>query len=227
MLSQITTRLGSKAVQSILDGVTLGTAHRAEGHDSSVVEGDHNIEREVCVASGQVQVEMHMTDWVAAQREDPVLNAMLNWLETLKKTDLRTLLGEHAFSKKGQEVWQNGQNFMTLQNALYLSSMSKGENEDVLLFMVLRAHWVTTLNGCHWDAGYQGQHHTLYLLQECFWWPGMADQVRQSISACTCCLQYEGGFPKAPLCPIVATTPWISCMLIYKHWDHVGAKPVA
>ena len=31
--------------------------------------------------------------------------------------------------------------------------------------------------------------------------------MRQSIGACTCWLQYEGGFPKAPLCPIVATTP--------------------
>ena len=31
-LSQITTCLGPKAVQSILEGVTLGMAHRAEGH---------------------------------------------------------------------------------------------------------------------------------------------------------------------------------------------------
>ena len=31
--------------------------------------------------------------------------------------------------------------------------------------------------------------------------------MRQTISACTCCLQYEGGFLKAPLCPIVATAP--------------------
>ena len=35
----------------------------------------------------------------------------------------------------------------------------------------------------------------------------MAKQMRQSIRACTCCLQYEGGIPKAPLCPIVATAP--------------------
>ena len=35
----------------------------------------------------------------------------------------------------------------------------------------------------------------------------MVNQMRQSIRACTCCLQYEGGFPKAPLCPIVATAP--------------------
>ena len=35
----------------------------------------------------------------------------------------------------------------------------------------------------------------------------MAKQMRQTIRACTCCLQYEGDFPKAPLCPIVATAP--------------------
>ena len=31
--------------------------------------------------------------------------------------------------------------------------------------------------------------------------------MRQVIRAYTHCLQYEGGIPKAPLCPIVATAP--------------------
>ena len=31
--------------------------------------------------------------------------------------------------------------------------------------------------------------------------------MRQVIRACKCCLQYEGGTPKAPLCPIVTTAP--------------------
>ena len=35
----------------------------------------------------------------------------------------------------------------------------------------------------------------------------MAKQIRQTIRACICSLQYEGGLPKAPLCPIVATAP--------------------
>ena len=94
---------------------------------------------------------------------------------------------------------------MVLQDALYLHSMSKGENEDLLLFMVPKAQWTATLNGCHRDAGHQGHDHTLSLLQEHFWWPGMTKQMRQVIKACTRCLQYEGGIPKAPLCPIVAT----------------------
>ena len=148
-----------------------------------------------------------MTDWAKAQREDPVLNAVLNWFEVQKKTDLKTLLGDHASSEEGQFAWQNCQNFTTLQNALYLCSMPKGENENLLLFMVPKVYWVTTLNGCHQDGGHQGHNHTLSLLQECLWWPGMANQMCQSIRACRHCLQYEGGFPKAPLHPIVATTP--------------------
>ena len=83
----------------------------------------------------------------------------------------------------------------------------KGGNEDLLLFVVPKMPQTATLNGCHRDTGHQSQDCTLSLLQECFWWPGMAKQMRQVIKACKCCLQYEGGTPKAPLCPIVATAP--------------------
>ena len=148
---------------------------------------------------------MHVTNWVAAQKEDPELHAVLQWLESKKKTDLRTLLREYISSEEGQMVWRNHQNFTTLQNTLYLCSTPKGENEDLLLFIVPKMHWTAALNGCHWDAGHQGHDHTLSLLREHFWWPGMAKQIRQVIKACKYCLQYEGGTPKGPLCHIVAT----------------------
>ena len=64
-------------MQSVLDGVSLGAAHRVKGHNPAVVEGDYGLEKEVCVAAGQVLVMMHVTDWAKAQREDPVLNAVL------------------------------------------------------------------------------------------------------------------------------------------------------
>ena len=69
---------------------------------------------------------MHVTDWAKPQREDPVLNAVLDWLEAQKKTDLKTLLGEHASSVDGQLVWRNHQNFMIHQKALYLYMTPKG-----------------------------------------------------------------------------------------------------
>ena len=65
-------------------------------------------------------------------------------------------------------VWRNHQNFTTLQGTLYLHSTPKGENENLLLFVVLKTHQTATLNGCHRDAGHQGCDHTLSLLQEHF-----------------------------------------------------------
>ena len=80
--SQITTHLGSEAMQAVLDGVILGTFQRAEGEDPTVIEGDQEKEKEVWVATGQVLIEMHVTDWAAAQKEDPKLDAVLQWLES-------------------------------------------------------------------------------------------------------------------------------------------------
>ena len=84
---------------------------------------------------------------------------------------------------------------------------TQGESEDLMLFMIPRAYQVTTLNGCHQDAGHQGHDCTLSLLHKHFWWPGMASQMPQAIRNCTCCLQHEGSLPKAPLHPIMATAP--------------------
>ena len=134
---------------SVLDGVTLGAVQRAKGDDPAMVEGDHKIEKEVHVATWQVPVEMHVTNWAAAQREDPAEDDVLHWLKAKKKINLRTLLGEHVSSEKGRILWRNHQNFTVLQDALYLHSIPKGENEDLLLFVVPKAHWTAALNGCH------------------------------------------------------------------------------
>ena len=150
---------------------------------------------------------MHMTDWAEAQRKDPILSTVLDWLEAQKKIDLKTHLGEHAFSEEGWLILQNWQNFTIHQKALYLHSMPKGENEDLLLLIGPKAHQVATLNGCHRDAGHQGHHCTLSLLQEHFWWPGMTSQMWQSIRACIDYWQHKGGLSKAPLHPIMVTTP--------------------
>ena len=84
--------------------------------------------------------------------------------------------------------------------------MPKGETEDLLLFLVPKAHQVATPNGCDRDAGHQGHNCTLSLQWEHFWWLGMINQMQQSIKSCVHCLQHEGNLPKVPLHPIVATT---------------------
>ena len=65
-------------VKSILNGVTLGSAHWAKVHGPAIVECDHHFEQEVCVATGHTLVQMHVTDWDEAQKEDLTLIAVLN-----------------------------------------------------------------------------------------------------------------------------------------------------
>ena len=204
-LSQVTTQLYPDMVKSILNGVALGSVHWAKVHIPTIVKGDHCSEQEVHAAAGYALVQMHVMDWVAAQKEDPMFSTVIDWLKAQKKTDLKALLAEHASSKEGQLILWNRQNFTIHQGALYLCSMPKSETEDLLLFIVLKVHCVTTLNRCHRDVGHKGHDCTLSSLRECFWWPGMANQMQQSIKSCTHCLQCEGDLSKAPLHPTVAT----------------------
>ena len=206
-LSWVTSQLDPDTVRLILDGVTLGTAHQAEVHDPAVVEGNHCLEHEIHVAAGCALVQMHITDWTEAQKENPLLSTELNWLKAQKKTDLRALLTEHASSKDGRLILRNQQNHRIHQGSLYLCSMPKGETENLILFMVPRAHCVTTLNGCHQDEGHQGCGHILSLLWEHFWWPGITNQMWQSVRSCTHYLQHEVDLSKVSLHPIVATAP--------------------
>ena len=92
---------------------------------------------------------MHVINWAAAQKEDPELDAVLQWLESKKKADLRTLLGEHGLGEEGWIIWRNCQNVTVLQGTLYLCSMPKVEDENLLLFMVPKMHQTATLNGYH------------------------------------------------------------------------------
>ena len=168
VLSWVTTQLDPDMVKSILNGVAIEAVHQAETHDPTMVESDHPLEQQVSLVADCVQVQMHVTDWAKAQREDPALSAVLDWLGVQKKTDLKALLANHASSEEGWLILRNHQNFTIYQGALYLCLKPKGETEDLLWFVVPKAHWVAALNGCHRDAGHQGHDCTLSLLWEHF-----------------------------------------------------------
>ena len=109
-----------------------------------MVEGDQHLEQEVHIAPGCPLVEMHVTNWAKAQREDTGLSAVFDWLKAEKQTNLKMLLAEHTSSEEGKLILQNSQKFAIFQGTLYLCSMLEGKTED-LLFLVPKAH-VPTLN---------------------------------------------------------------------------------
>ena len=52
-------------------------------------------------------VEMHVTDWAEAQREDPMLGVVLDLLMAQKQTNLKTFLADHASGIEGSLIYQN------------------------------------------------------------------------------------------------------------------------
>ena len=83
-----------------------------------------------------------------------------------------------------------------------MSTNLKGKTEGVLTFVVPVGQCQTALNGVHHDASHQGQQRTLAFAQERFWWPMMAEDCHAIVRGCLHCQAFEGGMPKAPLCPI-------------------------
>ena len=54
---------------------------------------------------------MDAANWGEAQREDPMLSTVLDWLKAQKQTDLKVLLAaEHASSEDGKLILWNQQN---------------------------------------------------------------------------------------------------------------------
>ena len=62
-----------------------------------------------------------------------------------------------------------------------------------------------SVNGCHHEAAHQGQSHSLSLMQERFWWPGMARDLRNCIRKCGRCKKFEATPPVTPLRPLACS----------------------
>ena len=211
-LSQVTLKLDAGTMKSTLDGVTMGMTERADAHNPVVTKADEEIHKQVketviLTRATQVHVNLHVTDWVTAQQEDPIFKTMIKWISNCKVWDLKHLLGDDANTEEGKTILQEGKKLMLYQGVLYHHHTPTGKLEEVLQSVVPTAHWAAAMNGCHQDAGHQGQQWTLYLLHDQFWWSGMATQVQKVISNCEQCIHHEGTHAKAPMWPVIVTAP--------------------
>ena len=113
--------------------------------------------------------------------------------------ELKHLLGDHAMMEEGMAIVRERKKFTLHQGALYQHHTLARELEEALWFVVPAAHRMVAMKGCHRDTGHQGLQQTLSLLQDWFWWPGMAMQMQKAISSCERCIQHKGTRIKAPL----------------------------
>ena len=49
-------------------------------------------------------VNLHVTDWVTTQQEDPLLKTMIEWISNQKVQDLKHLLRDDANTEEGKAI---------------------------------------------------------------------------------------------------------------------------
>ena len=100
---------------------------------------------------------------------------------------------------KEQLIMKNG--------LLYRQSKQGPIEETVFQFIVPQIHRSAALDSYHRKAVHQGQCRSLSLMQEQFWWPGMARDLRNRIKKSGRCRKFEATPPIAPLKPLTCSGP--------------------
>ena len=93
---------------------------------------------------------------------------------------------KHVLDKKSIRAYVKARENMVLQNSLLYHKLHlKATGEDVWFFVVPKTHCSVALDCCHHEAAHQGQCHSFLLMQEQFWWPGMARELKHCEELCT------------------------------------------
>ena len=165
-------------------------------------------ELEARVLAAQAGVKLHMMDWGAEQREDPLLRAVSQWLRHGKVQGFGTYLPKDlATSTTTQAYMRVRENFRLRGDIIYLQKTLVGEIDSFLVFVVPEGHCQTTLNGCHWDGCHQHKERTLALAAERFWWSGMVSELHYMVDTCRRCKMFKGRSKTALLHPILVSAP--------------------
>ena len=107
---------------------------------------------------------------------------------------------------KGQLLLKNG--------LLYRKTQIGPAKETIFQFVVPQRHRSAAMDGCHQEAAHQGQRRSISLMQERFWWPGMARDLRNRIKKCGRCRKFEAALLIAPMQPLTCSGQGSYCMLI-------------
>ena len=146
----------------------------------------------------------NITNWKLEQQEDPVLYQVVKHRKASRKTFKEALL--KVTDRKAVSAYVKSKDQLVMNNGLLYWQSKQGQTQEtVLQFVVPQIHRNAALDGCHWEAAYQGQSHSLSLMQEQFWWPGMARDLRNRIRKCGRCKKFEATPPVAPLRPLACS----------------------
>ena len=146
----------------------------------------------------------NITNWKLEQQENPVLYQVVKHRKASQETFKEALL--KVTDRKAVSAYAKSKDQLIMKNGLLYRQSKQGQTQEtVLQFVVPQIHRNAALDGCHREAAHQGQSHSLSLMQERFWWPGMARDLRNHIRKCSQCKKFEAAPPIAPLRPLACS----------------------
>ena len=173
-------------VKAVLDNAITPLNERAE----QGVRPDPDIQ----LAGPEVTVDVrparlattNITNWKLEQQEDAVLYQLVKHRKASQETFKEALL--KVADRKAVSAYVKSKEQLVMRNGLLYRQSKQGQTQEtVLQFVVPQIHRNAALDGCHQEAAHQGQSRSLSLIQEWFWWPGMARDLRNRIRKCGCC----------------------------------------
>ena len=148
----------------------------------------------------------NVIDWKLKQKEDPVLYQVVKHRKASCETFKEALL--KVTDRKATVAYVKLKEQLIMKNGLLYRQSKQGPVEEIIFqFVFPQIHRSVALDGCHHEAAHQGQCHSLSLMQEQFWWPGMARDLRNHIKKCGHCRKFDTAPPVAPLKPLTCSGP--------------------
>ena len=199
-------RIPYPGVKAVLDNAVMPLIERAEQ------EGWPNPDCQTTCQEGTLDARparlatTNVTDWKLEQKEEPVLYQVVKHRKVSHETFKEALL--KVTDQKATTAYVKSKEQLIMKNGLFYRQSEQGPIEEtVFQFIVLQTHRSAALDGCHCEAAHQGQRRSLSLMQERFWWPGMARDLRNRIKRCGCCRKFEAAPLIAPLKSLTCSGP--------------------
>ena len=166
-------KLNEEAIAELLDYACASHKPWAEMVNLNIIEESERVDQEVIVHYTQI-VKQHKNfcnlanlDWVEAQRRDPVIPTVINWIKQ-PKGDKKTLAEylTRVASEYEKRFYAACQKEFTIQdNLLYLQATPTNSQDTTPVFVVPTKDQQAAIDGCHHSAGHQGQDRMLSLMK--------------------------------------------------------------
>ena len=191
-------------VKAVLDNAIMPLTDRAE-QGVRPNPDNQKASQEVTVGVRPARLATtNITNWKLEQQEDPVLYQVVKHRKASRETFKEALL--KVTDRKAVSAYAKSKDQLIMKNGLLYWQSKQGQTQEtVLQFVVPQIHRNVALDGCHREAAHQGQSRSLSLMQEQFWWPGMAHDLRNHIRKCGQCKKFEATPPVAPLKPLACS----------------------